>query len=136
MIRASHEEMCLRLTKLLLLASLCSIAPVLLFAQAPGQAAARQKPAAGSPPASGDLEPGKRLFNSKCAICHYRASPAKKIGPGLKGLFKRGTYADGKLVDDASLRAWIEKGGKDMPGFKDSLSAEQIRELVAYLKTL
>ena len=136
MIRASHEEMRLRLTKLLLLASLCLAAPALLFAQAPGQAAARQKPAAGSPPASGDPEPAKRLFNSKCAICHYRASPAKKIGPGLKGLFQRGTYADGKPVDDASLRAWIEKGGKDMPGFKDSLSAEQIRELVAYLKTL
>ena len=137
LIPASHGEMRLRLAKLLLLASLCLAAPfALLFVQAPGQAAARQKPAAGSAPASGDLEPGKRLFNSKCAICHYRASPAKKIGPGLKGLFKRGTYADGKPVDDASLRAWIEKGGKDMPGFKDSLSAEQIRELVAYLKML
>ncbi len=127
----------LRLKKLLLLACLSLAAPVaLLFAQAPGQAAARQRPAASSPPASGDLEPGKRLFNSKCAICHYSASPTKKIGPGLKGLAKRGTYADGKPVDDASLRAWIEKGGKDMPGFKDSLSGEQIRELVAYLKTL
>ncbi len=136
MIRASHGEMRLRLTKLLLLACLCLAAPALLFAQAPGQAAARQRPAAGSPPAPRDLEPGKRLFNSKCAICHYSASPTKKIGPGLKGLSKRGTYANGKPVDDASLWAWIEKGGKNMPGFKDSLNAEQMRELIAYLKTL
>ena len=34
------------------------------------------------------------------------------------------------------FRVIIEKGGKDMPGFKDSVNADQMRELVAYLKTL
>lgn len=79
---------------------------------------------------------GKAVFDSKCAVCHYDASTAKKIGPGLKNLFRRGTYSNGAPVDDASLERWIEKGGKNMPGFKDPLSAEQIRDLIAYLKTL
>lgn len=79
---------------------------------------------------------GKALFDSKCAVCHYSASTAKKIGPGLKNLFRRGTYSNGAPVDDASLERWIEKGGKNMPGFKDSLRAEQVRDLIAYLKIL
>ncbi len=115
---------------------LCLATAALLLAQAPGKDANGQKPAGGSPASPAEIEQGKKLFNTRCAICHYSASPAKKIGPGLKGLAKRGTYADGKPVDDASLREWIEKGSKNMPGFKAALNAEQIRELVVYLKTL
>jgi mono/diheme cytochrome c family protein len=108
----------------------------LLSAQTPGKNVAGSKQASGSTSATADVAKGKKLFDANCAICHYRASSAKKIGPGLKGLSKRGRFADGKGVDDASLRAWIEKGGKDMPGLKDLLRAEEVRELIAYLKTL
>lgn len=118
------------------LAWLSLFATALLFAQAPDTDAAKHKPASNAPSIPADIEKGKKLFNSKCAICHFSASPAKKIGPGLRGLLKRGTYADGKPVDDASLRVWIEKGGKNMPGFRDSLNAEQVRDLITYLKTL
>jgi mono/diheme cytochrome c family protein len=58
------------------------------------------------------------------------------VGPGLKGLMARGKYVNGKKLDDESLRAWIENGGKDMPGFKGALKEDEIRDLVAYLKTL
>ena len=111
-------------------AALCALA------QGPGKNAAGHKPLASPPPSTVEITHGKKLFDERCAVCHFSASPAKKIGPGLKGLSKRGTYADGKPVDDASLRAWVEKGGKDMPGFKEALTAEQLRALVAYLKTL
>ena len=40
----------------------------------------------------------------------------------MRGLVKRGRFADGSPLDDAGLRAWIEKGGKQMPPFKDVLS--------------
>ncbi len=65
-----------------------------------------------------------------------RPQQRKKIGPGLKGLTARGKFSDGKKVDDESLKAWIEKGGKDMPGFKDSLNDAEIRDQIAYLRTL
>ena len=122
--------------KALLATGLCLVAGALLLPQVPGKNASGQKSAGGSPASPAEIEQGKKLFNTQCAICHYSASPAKKIGPGLRGFAKRSTYADGKPVDDASLRGWIENGGKSMPGFKGALSAEQIRVLVAYMKTL
>ncbi len=80
---------------------------------------------------------GKAIFEQRCAICHYSESTAKKIGAGLKGLYPRGKFAaGGKTVDDFSVTSWIEKGGVDMPGFRNALKPEQIRALVAYLKTL
>jgi cytochrome c len=85
---------------------------------------------------SADVTAGKAIFEQRCAICHYSDSTAKKIGIGLKGLFARGKFANGAKVDDAAVSAWIEKGGKDMPGFRGALKPEQIHDLIAYLKTL
>ncbi len=79
---------------------------------------------------------GRQLFEDLCSICHFTASPAKKIGPGLKAIYRNGKFANGKKVDDASTRAWIENGGVDMPAFKESLTAQQIADLIAFLKTL
>ena len=87
-------------------------------------------------PATAKAAKGKALYDEWCEICHFTESTEKKIGPGLKGLFKRGKFADGRKVDDAALRTWIEKGGKDMPGFGDSIKQEEIRDLIAYIKTL
>jgi len=104
------------------------------LAQSPAKNGQEDKPATGA--AAAEIAAGKTIYEKRCAVCHFAASDAKKAGPGLKGLKKRGTYADGKPVTDESLRAWIENGGKNMPGFKASLSAEQVRDLIAYLKTL
>ncbi len=79
---------------------------------------------------------GKDLFQQHCASCHFTETAAQKIGPGLKGLYPRLTFSDGKKVTDASLTKWIEAGGKNMPGFKENMKPEQIRELISYIKTL
>lgn len=79
---------------------------------------------------------GARVYKQQCEICHYSASTDKKIGPGLKGLMKREKISNGMKADDQSLRRVIELGGKNMPGFHHSLTDQQIRELIAYVKTL
>lgn len=80
---------------------------------------------------------GKEVFEKKCAICHFADSDQKKIGPGLKGLSKRGTFTvNGNKVTTESLRTWIENGDSLMPGMKDSLEPAQIKDVVAYVKTL
>ncbi len=92
----------------------------------------------GSRPAA-DLTPiarGHILYRDRCEICHFSASEAKKIGPGLKGIYTRRKFADGRRVDDASIEKWIVEGGKDMPPFKAGLNPSQIRDLLAYLKTI
>jgi cytochrome c len=80
---------------------------------------------------------GKSLFQQKCSICHYDTSDQKKIGPGLKGISKRGTFSvNGNKITDESLTNWIENGDQLMPPFKDVLEAAQIKDLVVYVKTL
>lgn len=79
---------------------------------------------------------GQKIYAKQCAICHYATSKAKKIGPGLANIYPSGKFSNGKKVDDASMRAWIESGGKDMPGYKDLLKPNEIRDLIAYLRTL
>jgi len=80
---------------------------------------------------------GKDLFDKKCGICHYADNDQKKIGPGLKGISKRGTFTvNNNKVTDESLRTWIENGDTLMPPFKDVLEPAQITDVIAYVKTL
>jgi len=80
---------------------------------------------------------GKEVFEKSCALCHLADSDAKKIGPGLKGLSKRGTFTvNGAKVTTEALTTWIENGDSMMPGMKESLEPAQIKDVVAYVKTL
>jgi len=116
---------------LLMVMALVLVATV---AGAIGQTASK-KSSHPSAPAGTSFARGKGLYDARCEICHFSASTAKKIGPGLKGIGTRGKFADGSKVDDDKLRRWIVKGGKNMPGFAD-LNADEVRDLIAYLKTL
>jgi len=118
----------------ILLVTVCLATVAGGFAQSPG-AQSQGKAAAVSIESAGNAR-GQALFNERCAICHYDQSAAQKMGPGLKGLYARGKFADGEKVADASMAVWIEKGGKDMPGLKDVLKPAEIRTLINYLKTL
>jgi cytochrome c len=80
---------------------------------------------------------GKAVFQQKCSVCHFDNSEQKKIGPGLKGLSKRGTFSvNGNKITDESLKTWIENGDQLMPPFKEVLEAGQIKDVIAYVKTL
>ena len=86
---------------------------------------------------SGSAVKGKEVFEKKCAICHYADKEAKKIGPGLKGMYKRGTFTvNGNKITDESLKTWIENGDSLMPPMKETLEADQIKDVIAYVKTL
>ena len=88
-------------------------------------------------PLSDDATHGKELFASKnCALCHNADSEEKKIGPGLKGLYARGTMQDGTKVTDASITDRIVNGKAPMPPYKDQMTDAEIKQVVEYLKTL
>ena len=84
------------------------------------------------------VDRGKAIFQQKCSVCHYDTSEAKKIGPGLKGINKRGTFSVGEhsKVTDETLKTWIENGDSLMPPMKDVLDENQIKDVVAYVRTL
>ena len=94
-------------------------------------------PAKKTTASKGSPTKGKEVFDQKCGVCHFADSDAKKIGPGLKGISKRGTFTvnNNKFTDD-SLKTWIENGDSLMPPFKDVLDEQQIKDVIAYVKTL
>jgi mono/diheme cytochrome c family protein len=124
---------------LIVFVAVCALAAgVSVLAQAGGKGSSEKKPSAAAPMtsgSSGDVVKGRGLYARTCAICHFSKSAETKIGPGLKSIYQR-KFADGKKVDDASMRSWIETGGKNMPPFKNTLSQQEISDLIAYVRTL
>jgi mono/diheme cytochrome c family protein len=111
-----------------------ALAGTVLAQDAPKEKGSAKKSATGGAAA---VARGKEVFEKKCAICHYADNDAKKIGPGLKGISKRGTFTvNNNKVTDESLKNWIENGDTLMPPFKDVLDAAQIKDVIAYVKTL
>lgn len=107
----------------------CALAGGALYAQDSGKKTGGANAAA--------VARGKSLFQQKCSVCHYDTSDQKKIGPGLKGISKRGTFSvNGNKISDDSLKTWIENGDQLMPPFKDVLEPAQIKDVIAYVKTL
>ena len=84
----------------------------------------------------GDAAKGKQVFQQQCSVCHNADSQVKKMGPGLKGLFKRDKLTNGKKPTDATVRARIDEGGNGMPPYKNMLGDQEKDNLIAYLKTL
>jgi mono/diheme cytochrome c family protein len=83
----------------------------------------------------GDPTKGKEVFE-QCAVCHSATTDQKKMGPSLKGLYKKEKLANGSPVTDESILAMVNKGKGSMPAFADMLSDEEKTDLLAYLKTL
>lgn len=86
--------------------------------------------------AKGDATKGKDAFSQNCDVCHNADSTETKMGPGLKGLFKKAKLNNGKPVNDANVLGQINEGGNGMPAYKDVLSAADKADVMAYLKTL
>jgi cytochrome c2 len=115
--------------------AILSVACAMLAQDAPPAKSPKKTSSAGA--AGGSAAKGKEVFEKKCAMCHFADSDQKKIGPGLKGLSKRGTFTvNGSKVTTEALKTWIENGDSMMPGMKDSLEPAQIKDVVAYVKTL
>jgi cytochrome c len=83
-----------------------------------------------------DAAKGKEHFESNCSVCHNADSTETKMGPGLKGLFKRAELTNKKKVSDATVLEKINEGGNGMPGFADILSKAEKDDLILYLKSL
>jgi len=86
---------------------------------------------AGGDPTSG----GAEIFAAKCASCHGKdASGTTTIGKKL-GLRDLGSPEVQKQTDQ-QLYDIMAKGRKKMPAYEKKMSAEQIKDLVTYIRTL
>ena len=74
------------------------------------------------------------IYKGKCAGCHGADGTGSAIG---KRLGARDFHsADVQKQSDAELSSVIEKGKNKMPGYEKSLKPDQIKELVAYIRTM
>jgi cytochrome c5 len=79
---------------------------------------------------------GAVVFEKRCAACHFTDKTDNKIGPGLKGLFKkRKMVYSGLPVSDTNIRTQLKKPFRNMPAFAD-LPQDKMDALIEYLKTL
>jgi cytochrome c len=84
---------------------------------------------------AGDAAKGKEVFE-QCGVCHNVDTDEKKMGPSLKGLYKKDKLKNGKKATDENVKAIINTGGNGMPAYEDMLSDEEKKHLMAYLKTI
>lgn len=79
---------------------------------------------------------GRRVYDARCAECHYAYSKRDLRGPSLAGLFKRPDMKNGIPANDDRVTDIILLGRAKMPGFQQKLTPEQLEGLMAYLHTL
>jgi mono/diheme cytochrome c family protein len=79
---------------------------------------------------------GRRVYDARCAECHYAYSKRNLRGPSLAGLFKRPYMKNGMPANDDRVTDIILLGRAKMPGFQQKLTPQQLEGLIAYLHTL
>ena len=73
---------------------------------------------------------GAVLFRDKgCAYCHGKALEGTKKAPALADIRNDKAWPAEKMTDH------ILNGGEKMPPFRDSLSDDEIAQLIAYLRS-
>ncbi|MGH9732945.1 MAG: c-type cytochrome [Candidatus Acidiferrales bacterium] len=79
---------------------------------------------------------GRAIFNERCASCHHPYSSSSLHGPGLDKLYGKKYLPSGLPANDRFVMQTIVNGRRMMPAMGNSLSDEQLHELIAYLHTL
>jgi len=86
-------------------------------------------------PTPAAAQSGADLYKSKCQGCHGPGGVPSAGMAKAMGLKELGS-SDVQSMSDADLTSEINNGKGKMPAFKDKLSASQIKEVVAYIRTL
>ena len=90
--------------------------------------------------AAGDAAKGEKVFKANCIVCHGdkgdgKGAAAAALTPKPKNFTDANEM---KGIDDARIHKSLMEGrpGTAMVGFAKTLSADDIENVIAYLKTL
>jgi len=78
---------------------------------------------------------GAALYKAKCAACHGADGKGETAIGKANKMLDLGS-ADVQKLSDADLTAMIANGKNKMPAYGKSLKPEQIKDLVAFIRTL
>jgi len=80
---------------------------------------------------------GRKIYDNYCDRCHEPYSTRGKKGPGLKGVFQNKYLSiSGLPANDERVSDIIRLGRKEMPGYSQTLSQQDLDNLLAYMHTL
>jgi mono/diheme cytochrome c family protein len=80
---------------------------------------------------------GRKIYDSHCDRCHEPYSTRGKKGPGLKGVFQNKYLSlSGLPANDERVSDIIRLGRNEMPAFSQTLSPQDVQDLLAYMHTL
>lgn len=80
---------------------------------------------------------GRKIYDQYCDRCHEPYSTRGKKGPGLKGIFQNKYLPiSGLPANDERVSDIIRLGRKEMPGYSQTLSQQNLDDLLAYMHTL
>src|SRR5690242_19680105 len=77
---------------------------------------------------------GKEIFAHKCVTCHGSDGAGTPVGKSLKAADLRSALVQKK--SDADLSHVISEGKNSMPAFGNDLSADEVKAMVSYVRTL
>jgi mono/diheme cytochrome c family protein len=79
---------------------------------------------------------GRRVFQLYCAVCHSAYNSKSLKGPSMKGVFQKEYLPSGLVANDRFVQQTIVRGRNMMPPMGNSLSQQQVDDVIAYLHTL
>src|ERR1039458_10278865 len=80
---------------------------------------------------------GRKIYDNYCDRCHRPYSAKGKKGPGLQGVFQHQYLPlSGLPANDERVSEIIRYGRKEMPGYSQTLSPQDMQDLLAYMHTL
>jgi cytochrome c2 len=85
---------------------------------------------------SSSVKRGQGFFDKQCSFCHYADRTDSKMGPGLKGVLKGEMLpVSGRPATPENVTQQLLSPYQNMPSFT-SMSEQEVKDLLAYLKTL
>jgi len=87
-----------------------------------------------SPAASEGTANGANVFKAKCVSCHGPDGSGTAVGKSLQVADLRSPEVQSR--SDAELTQVISDGKGNMPGFKGNISDDEIRAVLAHVRTL
>ena len=83
-----------------------------------------------------NISKGKEIYGSKCLFCHATDSDKATGNPGMKGIMKRRALpSSGRPATGENIALQLRQPYGSMPAFP-GLTEEEVRNLIAYMKTL
>src|SRR5436309_1396381 len=79
---------------------------------------------------------GRRVYDARCAECHFAYSKRNLRGPSLSGLLKKQFMTNGMPANEDRVSDIILMGRAKMPAFQQKMTQQQFDDLMAYLHTL